>query len=241
MKQHSATNTLGKLLDGVAGTLDILLDRYPGDPGDALGRVSADVLARVADRAGLLALLPKQVNAQTIAVLLGRDQLGSGVLDTLGGGRDLVAVLVQAYWRARQQERLQAATANGQSHVGASSAARPAWPEMAWVVPFVHSVDDGLVEDGVLEADRGELLAMAEYAAFAARVRLEFDDPDTVGQSEYRAIYEVCEGFFDGEPEHVPAILREFIAIAQAMLERIGESPSGGEATGLEHATREGI
>ena len=241
MKQHSATNTLGKLLDGVAGTLDILLDRYPGDPSDALGRVSADVLAAIADRAGLLALLPEQVDAQTIAALLGRDQRDGGAPDTLRGGRDLVAVLVQAYRCARVAPETQAAIASRESHIVASPAARPAWPALAWVVPFIRAVDDDLVEDGVLAASRGELLAMAEYAAFAAHLRLEFDDPDMVGQSEYRAIYDVCESFFDGEPDHVPAILREFIAIAQAMLERIGESPSGGEATGLEHATREGI
>lgn len=176
---------------------------------------------------GLLALLPEQVNAQAIAEQLGRAQRPGGALDIQECGRDLVAALVQAYWRARHQERLQAATANGQSHIGASPATRPAWPALAWVVPFIRVVDDR-VEDGVLEADRSELLAMAEYAAFAARVRLEFDDPDMVGQSEYRAIYEVCEGVFDSEPGHVPAILHEFIAIARGMLERIGEPPGDG-------------
>lgn len=58
MKQHFATNTTGKLLDGITGVLDILLDRYPGDSNDALGHVPADVLAAIADCAGLLAMVP---------------------------------------------------------------------------------------------------------------------------------------------------------------------------------------
>ena len=83
----------------------------------------------------------------------------------------------------------------------------------------------------MLAVDRDELVNLGEYATFAARVRLEFEDPDMVGQSEYRAIYDVCEGGFDHEPDHVPAILREFIMIAQSMPERIGEPPDDEVAT----------
>lgn len=108
MKQHFATNTTGKLLNGITGVLDILLDRYPGDSNDALGHVPADVLAAIADRVGLLAMVPVQVDAQAIAVLLGHDQLPGGVLDTLQGGRELVPALLQAYRRARGQQQLQA-------------------------------------------------------------------------------------------------------------------------------------
>ena len=48
MKQYSATDTAGKLLDGIAGVLDILLDRYPGDSSDAVRRVPFDMLAALA-------------------------------------------------------------------------------------------------------------------------------------------------------------------------------------------------
>lgn len=58
MKQYSATDTTGKLPDGIVGVLEILLDRYPGDSNDALGHVPADVLAAIADCAGLLAMVP---------------------------------------------------------------------------------------------------------------------------------------------------------------------------------------
>lgn len=48
MKQHFATNTTGKLLDGIAGVLDILLDHYPGHSSDAVRRVPGDMLAALA-------------------------------------------------------------------------------------------------------------------------------------------------------------------------------------------------
>lgn len=83
----------------------------------------------------------------------------------------------------------------------------------------------------MLAVERDGPVNLGEYATFTARVRLEFEDPDMVGQSEYRAIYDVCEGFFDHEPNHLPASLREFIMIAQSMLERIGEPPDDEVAT----------
>lgn len=50
-----------------------------------------------------------------------------------------------------------------------------------------------------------------------------FDDPDKVGQSEYRAIYEVLEGLLEGteeghERENVMACLSEFADTAHLML-----------------------
>jgi hypothetical protein len=48
MKQHCATDTAGKLLDGITGVLDILLGHYPGHSSDAVRRVPVDMLAALA-------------------------------------------------------------------------------------------------------------------------------------------------------------------------------------------------
>jgi hypothetical protein len=44
----------------------------------------------------------------------------------------------------------------------------------------------------------------------------EWPDPDVVGESEYRAIHEVCEDV--GDPDVLAAILRQFIDTATALL-----------------------
>ena len=49
-----------------------------------------------------------------------------------------------------------------------------------------------------------------------------FPDPDNVGQSEYLAIYEVVEGFWD-DPEMVRGILEEFRGWAENLLQELVE------------------